>query len=165
MTIQISPATPETDWREVDALLRAAFSHMKGRIDPPSSLETMTPDDLARLAAEGAAFLGHDSDGDLVACGFLSPHPEGMTLSKLAVAPGLRRQGIARQLVLGAGEAARRLGMKKLTVQSRIELTETHAFFKALGFVKTGETSHPGYDRPTSLTFQKPLITGPARAR
>ncbi|MEL6477804.1 MAG: GNAT family N-acetyltransferase [Pseudomonadota bacterium] len=162
MSVTIRPATAETDWRKVHFLLQSAFSYMTGRIDPPSSLDSMQPEDLEALAAEGLALIGTDEDGDVVACAFLGPHPEGMAVSKLAVAPGLRRQGLARKMIKGAGEAARRLGLKALIVQTRIELTENHAAFAAMGFEKVGETSHPGYHRATSITMRKPLITGPA---
>ena len=54
---------------------------------------------------------------------------------------------------------ARALGLTALTLQTRIELTETHAALAALGFAVTGSTAHPGFDRPTSLTMQKILET------
>jgi hypothetical protein len=40
---------------------------------------------------------------------------------------------------------------------ARVELTETHATFRALGFTETGRTAHPGFDRPTSITFRRPV--------
>ena len=42
-----------------------------------------------------------------------------------------------------------------LELQTRIELTENHATFGALGFKKIAETAHPGYSRPTSITMRK----------
>ena len=47
---------------------------------------------------------------------------------------------------------ARALGLPVLELQTRVELTENHAAFRALGFAQTGATAHPGFDRPTSLT-------------
>lgn len=76
-------------------------------------------------------------------------------LSKLAVAPDMRGKGLARTLVSFAETEARALGLKALELQSRIELTETHAAFHALGFAKAGETSHPGFQRTTSITMRK----------
>jgi hypothetical protein len=48
------------------------------------------------------------------------------------------------------------LGLDHLELQTRVELTENHATFRAMGFVETGRTAHPGYDR-TSITFRRAL--------
>ena len=53
-------------------------------------------------------------------------------------------------------EAVKRdLGTLELSV--RIELNENHAAFARMGFMKTLEVAHPGYDRPTSLTMRAPV--------
>jgi hypothetical protein len=44
-----------------------------------------------------------------------------------------------------------------LELQTRVELEENHAAFRAMGFAEAGRTAHPGYDRPTSITFRKDL--------
>jgi hypothetical protein len=45
-------------------------------------------------------------------------------------------------------------------IAARVELTENHETFRAMGFtVETGRTAHPGYDRPTSITFRRALLT------
>jgi len=36
-----------------------------------------------------------------------------------------------------------------------VELVENHAAFAKMGFVRTGESAHPGYDRPTSITLRR----------
>jgi hypothetical protein len=36
-------------------------------------------------------------------------------------------------------------------------LTEKHATFAEMGFVRTGEHSHEGYDRTTFVTMRKTL--------
>ena len=68
-----------------------------------------------------------------------------------------RGTGLARQLVDLAGTRARALGFDILELKTRVELVENHAAFARLGFVKTGEAAHPGYDRPTSIIMQKRL--------
>jgi hypothetical protein len=40
-------------------------------------------------------------------------------------------------------------------LQTRVELVENHAAFSRMGFAKTGESAHPGYDRPTSITMRR----------
>jgi hypothetical protein len=54
-------------------------------------------------------------------------------------------------------DQARAASLSLLWLQSREELVETHAAFKALGFRLCGRTCHPDYDRVTSLTFQLSL--------
>ncbi|MFN7434077.1 MAG: N-acetyltransferase, partial [Betaproteobacteria bacterium] len=49
-------------------------------------------------------------------------------------------------------------GRTALELQTRIELTENHATFAALGFAKVAETAHPGYARPTSITLRRPAV-------
>jgi ribosomal protein S18 acetylase RimI-like enzyme len=87
------------------------------------------------------------------ACVFLTPEPRSLYLHKLAVDPAHHRQGHARALMALAAARARALGKPALTLQTRIELVENHAAFRALGFVETGRSAHPGLDRPTTLHF------------
>ncbi len=56
-----------------------------------------------------------------------------------------------------AEDCARQTGHAVLELETRIELTENHDTFAALGFVKTGEHAHDGYDRPTFITMRKRL--------
>lgn len=147
------------DWPAIRRLLAAAFAHMDGRIDPPSSLRRMSAETLA--AHDGPKFLA-SRDGRVVGCAFGRADGDALLLSKIAVDPGARGAGVARTLVdLAAWEGARR-GLARLRLQSRAELTETHAAFRALGFAKTGETAHPGFDRPTSITMEREIGAPPA---
>ena len=137
-------------------LLHSAFAYMDGLIDPPSSLHRLTADGIARQARDGEVWV-LDDIGRIIACLFLTPAPDHLYIGKLAVADEFRGQGIARQLVdLGVTRAEER-GLGRLVLQSRVELTGNHAAFQALGFVRTGETAHAGYDRPTSVTFERTL--------
>jgi hypothetical protein len=54
---------------------------------------------------------------------------------------------------------AKGLGLKAMELQARIELTENHRTFMALGFVRTGEGRHPGYTRSTDVNFRKDLVS------
>ena len=142
------------DWTGLHALLVDCFAFMAGRIDPPSSLERMDPATLRRKAETERLVVVRAGD-ELVGCGFLSVSPEAIYLGKLAVSPAHRGRGILREIVRLATDMAREAGKSKLELQARIELVENHATFAALGFRKAGETSHPGYDRPTSITMVK----------
>ncbi|MEM6905221.1 MAG: GNAT family N-acetyltransferase [Pseudomonadota bacterium] len=149
--MRIVPASPTTDWQAVHALLVASFAGMEGRINPPSSLTRMAPADLASREALLA------EDQGLVGCIFLEARGECLYLSKLAVAPARQGRGFARALVEEAGRIARSRGLTRLELQTRIELAENHRTFARLGFAKTGETAHPGFDRPTSITMDRAL--------
>jgi N-acetylglutamate synthase-like GNAT family acetyltransferase len=145
---------PPDDPGPVLQLIRETFAYMDGRIDPPSSMVRRTEGAIARSAAEGEVWV-LDEVGQVVACMVLTIRHDSVYLGKLAVADSHRRRGLARQLVGHAEGRARALHKGALELQSRVELTENHAAFLALGFRKTGETAHAGYDRPTSFTFTK----------
>jgi len=138
-------------WPAVLALLHGAFAYMEGRIDPPSSLRTLTEEDLTRQAAAGEIWI----IGAPVACVFLTPKPGALYIGKLAVAAETRGQGLARQLIDLAEDRARQMGLPVLELQTRVELLENQKAFRKLGFVEVGRTAHEGFDRPTSITYRR----------
>jgi GNAT superfamily N-acetyltransferase len=142
-------------WEEVRALILDAFAYMHGRIDPPSSALRMTPATMAADAAQGALLLA-EREGALVGCVFVRPKGDALYIGKLAVRPDLKGSGIGKALVAAARAEARARGLAALELQTRIELTVNHAAFARMGFVKTGEGAHPGYDRPTDITMRAP---------
>jgi hypothetical protein len=127
---------------------------MDGRIDPPSSLTRMTPETLREKAGEEILIIVLDA-GELIACGFLREAEESIYLGKLAVKAGFRKRGILRSIITHPEGIARSRRKSALELQTRIELVENHETFAAVGFVKTGQSSHAGYDRPTSITMKK----------
>jgi ribosomal protein S18 acetylase RimI-like enzyme len=141
-------------WPELLALLRTEFAYMVGRIDPPSSLQNLTPDALTQQATTGEIWV---IGSPLHACVFLTPRPGALYIGKLAVAQAHRGQGVARSLIDLAETRAVALRLPALELQTRVELTENQAAFRALGFVETARTAHPGHDRPTSITFRRPV--------
>lgn len=144
------------DWDALLALLRASFAYMEGRIDPPSSLDRM---DAAALRAKShdETLILATAAGRLVGCAFAAVRDEHVYVGKVAVAADARGQGVARALLSAADAVARQHGRIGLELQTRVELTENHRSFAALGFRPVAETAHPGYDRPTSITWQRPL--------
>lgn len=154
--LAVVEATRLEDWHAVHALVSDAFAGMEGRIDPPSSLTRMTPTDLARLAEDGACLVAHDGTA-LLGCAFLSPRSDTLYVGKVAVRPDRQGAGIGRALMQRAEAYARSGGLASLELQTRVELTENHTAFARLGFVETGRTAHPGFDRPTSITMRKAL--------
>ena len=145
--LAINPAL----WPPILALLHEAFAYMEGRIDPPSSLHALTPEALTRQSELGEIWV----IGAPVACVFLTPKPGVLYLGKLAVAVSHRGQGLARQLIDLAEERARVLHLPALELETRVELVENQVAFRAMGFEEVGRTAHPGYDRPTSITYRR----------
>lgn len=154
--LEVRPTDGFDDWRALLALLHRAFAFMEGRIDPPSSLHRLTAAGLAAKAATERCFLAL-RDGRLAGCIFCKPCADCLYIGKLAVEPSLHGQGIGRALVAAAEDEARARGLPALELQTRIELVENHAAFARMGFVKTGESAHAGYDQPTSITMRKTL--------
>jgi N-acetylglutamate synthase-like GNAT family acetyltransferase len=144
-----------TDWEKVRLLILDAFAYMEGRINPPSSALRLTAQSMKADADAGALLLA-EHDGTLVGCVFVRPKDDALYLGKLAVPPNLRGLGIGKTLMAAVRSEAKRLGIKTLELQTRIELTGNHATFSRMGFVKSAETSHQGFDRPTSITMRAP---------
>lgn len=149
---RLFPDSPKLS--EVLVLIRESFAYMEGRIDPPSSMHRLTEDTLRDQAREGEVWVIGTRPDAVV---FLTPKPGRLYLSKLAVDRSQRERGLARRLVTLAETRAKALGLEVLELQTRVELVENHAAFARMGFVKTGEVAHPGYDRTTSITMQKRL--------
>jgi len=144
------------DWESLLALLRQSFAYMDGRIDPPSSLHSFDAAKLAAKAAQEELLLAFVA-GKLAGCLFAVQRREVLYLGKIAVRPGLQGKGLARRMIALAEASAQARGLQALELQTRIELSENHRAFTALGFTKTGEGSHPGYTRPTDVNFRKRL--------
>lgn len=134
-------------------VMRAAFAGMEGRIDPPSSLGRMTLESLQDAAEVAEVWVSGDPVAGTV---ILTPKPKVLYVGKLAVAD--QRQGLGRALMTLAQERAVALGYQWLELESRVELVEVHAVFKALGFREVGRTTHDGYLRPTSIVFRKAVV-------
>lgn len=139
---------------EVLRLIRTEFAYMDGRIDPPSSMHRL---DAAVLEAQAAGQEIWASGAPVCACVFLTSAENSLYIGKLAVSAAWRGQGLARRMIDLAEARARALGLGWLELQTRIELTENHRAFAAMGFRQTAATTHPGHDRPTSLTFRRPV--------
>lgn len=134
-------------------LIQTALAAMDGVVDPPSSVHRLTMAILREAASQDEVWA---IGGPPLGCMILTLHPDTLYLSKLAVARFARGQGIARRLVACAAYRARELGKPSVTLQTRIELTDNQATFRALGFSETGRTRHPGYSHDTSITFTLP---------
>lgn len=142
------------DWPAVLRLIQTEFAYMDGRIDPPSSMHALTAESLAAQARSAEVWV---TGLPPVACMVLTPKPAALYLGKLAVAGSHRGKGLARIMVDTALKRAAALGLPGVELQTRIELVENQAMFRALGFHEAGRSSHPGFDRPTTITYRRNL--------
>ncbi|QCI63338.1 GNAT family N-acetyltransferase [Phreatobacter stygius] len=160
LAVTVHPIDPDFDrWDDLLALIREAFAFMEGVVDPPSSAQQLTVEGLRDKALAETGLVVFDGPR-IIGCAFLAERQDHVYLGKLAVAKDYQGQGIGRALVRHAEGLAVRAGKPAIVLQTRIELTGNHAAFGRLGFIKTAETAHPGYDRPTSITMRKTLAAG-----
>ncbi|MEX3015387.1 GNAT family N-acetyltransferase [Gymnodinialimonas hymeniacidonis] len=156
MVSKIETNPQSVDWLALLHLLRSCFAYMHDRIDPPSSLNRMSLEDLIAKANHEDLFLIQDANTP-IACLFGAQRPDTYYVGKMAVAQTHQGKGLAKQLVEVAANRALALGHTSLELESRVELTENHAAFTRIGFVKISETAHKGYTRATSFTFRRDL--------
>lgn len=155
MTLSIRfPDREFEDWEALHALVHSSYAYMDARIDPPSSLHGMSVDDLAEKAR--AEWLLTACDGDeLIACAFVHLRADHAYIGKVAVRPHRQGQGIFARCLDVIERELRARGITELQLQVRIELTEVQIAYQHLDFVEIGQTSHMGYERPTSVTMRK----------
>ncbi|MBX3569296.1 MAG: GNAT family N-acetyltransferase [Rhizobiaceae bacterium] len=151
----LDPSTFD-EWPRLLGLIRRAFASMDGIIDPPSSAHHLTVETLIAKASSETVFLGH-MDGAMAGCAFVADRPGRLYVGKLAVEPASQGRGVGSRLLDAIEALARRRGVSVLELQTRVELTDNHRTFARWGFLETGRTAHPGYDRPTSITLRKVL--------
>lgn len=144
--------SPDDNMEALLDLLMRSYADLEGRVDPPSSLVKL---DTARLADAAGRSEIWALDPGPVACVVLTRRPNTLYLSKLAVDEPYRRQGLARRLVDHTMTRARALKQPNVTLQVRIELTETQAAFRRLGFHEVNRTAHLGYDHDTAITYKR----------
>ena len=145
-------ATAPFDWAAILHLIQTEFASMRGRIDPPSSMQRLTEADIAAKAESGEVWVVGSPP---VACMFLTLQQDSLYLGKLAVSATHRGKGLARALIDVAETRAKALGLAAVELETRVELLENHAAFRALGFVEVGRSAHPGFAQPTSIRFRK----------
>ncbi len=78
------------DWPALLALIRAEFSGMEGRIDPPSSMHRLTAETIAEQATKAEVWVIGTPPR---ACVFLTPKADALYIGKLAVAADASRSG------------------------------------------------------------------------
>ena len=135
-------------------LIQSEFSYMEARISPQSSMHNLTVQAIKNQCVVGEVWaIGERPD----ACVFFKEKTDCFYLGKLAVASDIQGKGYARRLVQLAETRARAKGFSVLELETRIELLENHKTFQRLGFKKTSEGAHHGFDRTTYIVMRKTI--------
>jgi tRNA threonylcarbamoyladenosine biosynthesis protein TsaE len=151
--VAIRPMT-EADAAAVAALIRAAFAPL--RIDPPpSALGETTESVAAQVHAGGGAVA--EVAGRLAGAVLWQEREDALYLGRLAVDSRHRRRGIARNLIAAAEAEAGRRSLARLTVATRLVLTDNRLMFATCGFRETTVHAHEGYDHPTFVVLDRGL--------
>ena len=155
----VARAMRAADADSVAALIGAAFAAQPVALDPPpSALGVAAGDVAAHLARAGCGGAVIERDGRVVGCVVWEREEAGgLHVSRLAVAPTCRREGIGRALLASAEAAARGAGLAWLRLGTRLALSGNRRLFATSGFVETAYHTHPGYPGPTWVEMTKRL--------
>ena len=153
--LTLNPAGFE-DWSGLLQLMRQAFAHTIGKVDPPSTVYSLTPEDLASRAEREHLLLATDQD-QLVGCLFLGERPGELFLGRFALHADYQGSGLARRMVEMAAELARHGGRARLALETRTTLLGNQARFRTLGFEITGGRAHAGHHGITTYRMARRL--------
>ena len=152
-------AAAGNDAATIADLVRLAFSTQSRLTNPPSSAVRETAATIAdHLARGGGAVL--ESRGVIVGAVLWNEEDGALYVSRLAVHPERRRQGIARMLIDEAEREARRRGLARMTLGVRLELEENRRLFRSCGFEDIAFRSHEGFSEPTWVLMERRLTSG-----
>src|SRR5262245_28673098 len=115
-----------SDWSGLLDLLRSAYAFMALRIDPPSSVLTLSTADLEEKARSEVLVVALEASR-ILGCAFAAVRQDCVYVGKLAVDESARRRGIARGLMAAVERIALANSKPTLELETRIELTENHA--------------------------------------
>ncbi|HZH52806.1 MAG TPA: GNAT family N-acetyltransferase [Microvirga sp.] len=137
----IRSATP-TDLREIEAVVRAAYSPYVARIgkEPGPML-----DDYASLVDQGRVHVL--DDGGVAGVLVLIPEREAMLLDNVAVRPEAQGKGYGRRLLAFAEDEARRHGLSRVRLYTHVLMVENLGLYSSLGYVETHRGEQNGYAR------------------
>lgn len=154
-------AAGDADWQEVRQLIGSylaslgfdiGFQGLDPELEDPAS-SYGPPAGAALLAFRG----GGERDGASRAIGFTGVRPFGDgadgELKRMYVAPAARGLGLGRALGLAAIGEARRLGYRRLLLDSRTSLVAACALYCDLGFVEIAAYRHNPFDDAVFLAL------------
>ena len=125
----------------------------------PHDVEVLTNPE-AEILAKGGQIYFAEAEGQIVACVALIPlldvtgDPTGTyELSKMAVSPAMRGQGIGRNLITHTVAQARAFGAKSLFLGSSKRLQNAVHLYESVGFAHVPADSLPGINYTRADVF------------
>jgi GNAT superfamily N-acetyltransferase len=144
------------DAKEAAELIRTAFGAQNRRTTPPSSALLETGPSIAGKIVAGGGF-GVFEAGALIGATLWSLNGDALHVARVSVAPEARGREIARSLVAACETEARRRGVGRMTLKTRLELPENERLFERCGFARREVEAHPGFEAPTIAVMEKVL--------
>lgn len=128
-----------------------------------SDLHTFANADEYIIGRGGQIFFALDSNGRVIGCCALIPHPESNRheLAKMAVAPEARGKGVGQRLGEALLSYARRMGVKTIFLEGNTKLEASIALYRKLGFreVPLANNAYERCDIIMELTLKERDIT------
>jgi predicted N-acetyltransferase YhbS len=144
------------DAAEVAALIRTAFASIDPPLHPSPSALRETAESVSRAIATGGYALVES--GTIIGAVLCEPRDGGLYFGRLAVAPTHRRQGIAQTLIAAVESQARAEGHPRVHAAVRLALKGNRTLFANCGYTETTLHAHEGFDHPTWVDLDKPLV-------
>ncbi|HEY1863993.1 MAG TPA: GNAT family N-acetyltransferase [Roseiarcus sp.] len=144
------------DAGEAAEVIRTAFAAQNRPTNPPSSALRETADAIAAKIATGGGF-GAFEGGALIAAALWSVDGDALHVARISVAPKARGRGVVRSLITACETEARRRGVRRMTLKTRLELPENERLFGRFGFARREVEAHPGFEAPTTAVMEKLL--------
>ena len=137
------------------AALIAALDHWQNALYPPESQHCT---DLTALADDELILLmARDTQGRAVGCLSLMIQPNGFgELKRLFVAPEMRGQGVAEQLMADIETQARDVGLQQLRLETGLHHHAALRFYQRLGYQRCAAFAPYG-DDPLGVYLSKTL--------
>ena len=149
-------ALTSADAGDAAELVRAAFAVQIRRTTPPSSALRETEPSIAAKIAAGGGF-GVFEGAALIAAALWSLDDDALHVARVSVAPSARGRGFVRSLIAACETEARRRGLRRMTLKTRLELPENQRLFERSGFARRKVETHLGFETPTIAVMEKIL--------
>ncbi len=138
------------------ALIRIAFAEWA--VDPPPSALRVTAADIRSHLDAGGGGITTDPNQ----AGLLWAEKEGgLYVSRVAVHPGQRRQGLAVALLKEAEAEAYRRSLPFVWLSTRLAMESNRRLFRHCGFTEGSCHAHPGFAEHTFIDLTKHVTSKP----
>lgn len=144
VAITVEQAASPAQWTEVDRLIRAYLAELPFEIDFQDLDRELVELPVEYGPPAGAALLARDADGGAAfgVVGVRRFAAGDAELKRMYVAPTGRGQGAGGALAAAAVLAARRLGYRRVLLDTVASMTAAVAVYEGLGFVEVDPYRH-----------------------